>query len=79
MKIHINRRIFLKLVSILGMSLSPSAVFLGNLSRKQTPKKFDRMDVHHHILPPAYTSALAKMGVTRAGGVPFPNWNENPN
>jgi predicted TIM-barrel fold metal-dependent hydrolase len=34
-----------------------------------------RIDVHHHIVPPVYTSALAKIGITSFGGLPFPNWN----
>src|SRR5262249_57740126 len=34
-----------------------------------------RMDVHHHILPGEYVSALARMGISGGGGVPFPNWS----
>jgi predicted TIM-barrel fold metal-dependent hydrolase len=34
-----------------------------------------RIDVHHHILPPAYVAALRRVGVTREGGVPLPHWN----
>jgi len=57
------------------MSLSSSAVFASNLSQRQTTQQPDRIDVHHHILPPVYTSALAKIGITSAGGASFPNWN----
>ena len=34
-----------------------------------------RIDVHHHILPPAYVSALAGVGITGGGGIPFPAWD----
>ena len=34
-----------------------------------------RIDVHHHILPPEYVSALAGIGVSGAAGVPFPEWD----
>jgi len=34
-----------------------------------------RIDVHHHILPPDYVSALAKLGISGGGGMPFPRWD----
>jgi len=34
----------------------------------------NRVDVHHHILPPAYVSALAGLGIHGGGGIPFPAW-----
>jgi len=34
-----------------------------------------RTDVHHHILPPEYVGALAGLGITGAGGIPFPAWS----
>src|SRR5262245_48069275 len=34
-----------------------------------------RIDVHHHILPAEYVSALAGIGITGGGGVPFPSWS----
>jgi len=34
-----------------------------------------RIDVHHHIVPAEYVSALARIGVTGGGGIPFPNWS----
>ena len=34
-----------------------------------------RIDVHHHILPPEYVSALARLGISGGGGIPFPAWN----
>ena len=34
-----------------------------------------RIDVHHHILPSEYVSALASQGITTAGGRPLPEWD----
>jgi 6-methylsalicylate decarboxylase len=34
-----------------------------------------RIDVHHHILPEEYVSALARIGITGGGGLPFPRWS----
>ncbi len=34
-----------------------------------------RVDVHHHILPPEYFSALAGLGITAGGGRPLPDWD----
>jgi hypothetical protein len=34
-----------------------------------------RIDVHHHILPAEYVSALARIGITGGGGIPFPRWS----
>ena len=34
-----------------------------------------RIDVHHHILPGEYVTALARIGITGGGGVPFPSWS----
>ncbi len=72
MKTHINRRTFLKLASLFGISISNGAAFAGNLSITPQP---GWIDVHHHILPPVYTLALSKIGITSAGGFPFPHWN----
>jgi len=33
-----------------------------------------RIDVHHHIVPQEYVKALANLGVTESGGIPFPQW-----
>lgn len=75
MNIPINRRTFLKFASILGLSLSSGNAFSSNMSKKELPQQPGRIDVHHHILPPVYTSALAKIGIKSAGGTPFPYWN----
>ena len=34
-----------------------------------------RIDVHHHILPPAYVSHMNKLGVAWTGGPGVPPWN----
>lgn len=34
-----------------------------------------RIDVHHHILPPEYLSALAAGGIRAVGRIPFPRWD----
>src|SRR5213078_2410149 len=34
-----------------------------------------RIDVHQHILPPDYLSALARLGITSSGGWPLPEWD----
>jgi len=33
------------------------------------------IDVHHHILPPEYVTALNKLGISTAGSVPIPQWS----
>ena len=71
----VNRRSFLKMASIYGILFSSNAVLASILSNWKTRPQPDRIDVHHHILPSVYTSALAKIGITSAGGVPLPNWN----
>jgi predicted TIM-barrel fold metal-dependent hydrolase len=71
----VNRRSFLKMASIYGILFSSNAVLASIFSNWKTRPQPDRIDVHHHILPSVYTSALAKIGITSAGGVPLPNWN----
>ena len=71
---RINRRTFLKQATI-GMIFSSNAVFATSCSESTILRQPDRIDVHHHILPPVYTSALAKIGITSSGGLPFPHWN----
>ncbi len=41
------------------------------------PNEPHRVDVHHHIIPAEYLSALAGIGVTKAAGLPFPSWDVN--
>jgi 6-methylsalicylate decarboxylase len=39
------------------------------------PIESHRIDVHHHILPPDYVSALASAGITASGGRQLPAWD----
>jgi 6-methylsalicylate decarboxylase len=34
-----------------------------------------RIDVHHHVLPPEYLAAMDRLGLKEAGGVAFPDWS----
>jgi len=43
-----------------------------NKPRRSHPYRF--IDVHHHIIPPDYVSALTRIGVTGTFGVDFPKW-----
>lgn len=35
----------------------------------------NRIDTHHHMIPPAYRSALQKAGIAEAGGRALPDWS----
>ena len=43
---------------------------LGDMS-----PELNRIDIHHHIVPPEYVKALADIGVTESAGIPFPDWS----
>ncbi|HEY3179900.1 MAG TPA: hypothetical protein VGL25_13570 [Casimicrobiaceae bacterium] len=34
-----------------------------------------RIDVHHHILPPEYVARMNKLGIAWTGGPHVPEWN----
>jgi hypothetical protein len=34
-----------------------------------------RIDVHHHVLPPAYTAWLRSKGIEEGGGRALPSWS----
>ncbi|MDH1051033.1 MULTISPECIES: amidohydrolase family protein [Pseudomonas] len=34
-----------------------------------------RIDVHHHIIPPAFVATMDKMGLTKVAGAPLPKWS----
>ena len=38
------------------------------------PINADRIDVHHHLIPPFYRDLLAKAGIDEAGGRALPDW-----
>lgn len=71
----INRRTFLKQAAICGMMFSSNAVLAKSCSMTKIQQQPVRIDVHHHVVPPVYTSALAKIGIASSGGLPFPQWN----
>jgi len=33
-----------------------------------------RIDVHHHIIPPAFVAAMERMGLEKVAGAPLPKW-----
>jgi len=35
----------------------------------------DRIDVHHHIIPPAFAREMARLGLDKVAGAPLPAWN----
>ena len=72
---RVNRRTFLKQATICGMMLSSNTVLATGCSLREPPQTPVNIDVHHHIVPPVYKSALAKIGITSFGGLPFPTWN----
>ncbi len=74
-QLSINRRSFLKIAALCATTSAANAVFPFNSLSMPSDSAPHRIDVHHHIIPPDYVTALAKLGITRAGGVPFPDWN----
>lgn len=34
----------------------------------------NRIDVHHHLIPPAFTDAMRMKGLTEVAGAPLPHW-----
>ena len=37
----------------------------------------NRIDVHHHIVPPAFIKAMDRHGIKEVAGAPLPNWSVN--
>jgi 6-methylsalicylate decarboxylase len=38
-----------------------------------------RIDVHHHLIPPAFVSAMEAKGLNEVAGAPLPHWTpQNP-
>ena len=75
MQNSLNRRSFLKRVSFFCMAATTGAVFSCKPKEKPATLGLGRIDVHHHIIPPDYIKALKRIGITSAGGYPYPNWN----
>jgi len=57
------------------MAASTGAIFSCKSKEKPSSLGPGRIDVHHHILPPDYITALKHLGITNAGGITFPDWN----
>lgn len=36
--------------------------------------KHGRIDVHHHVVPPAFVEAMTKQGIHQVAGAPLPKW-----
>ena len=70
-----NRRLFLKQAALWGILFSTNAAFSRSSLNTSSPQLDGRIDVHHHILPSVYISALAKIGIPKLGDVPFPEWS----
>ncbi|PWR18301.1 amidohydrolase family protein [Zavarzinia compransoris] len=34
-----------------------------------------RIDVHHHLVPPAFVSVMERRGITKVAGAPLPKWS----
>ena len=75
MEISINRRSFLKIACLFGTVTATNVLFPFRSQNALSALAPHCIDVHHHIVPPEYVSALAGIGITGAGGVPFPNWS----
>jgi predicted TIM-barrel fold metal-dependent hydrolase len=48
---------------------------MSNLKNTLAKSQNGRIDVHHHILPPEYVSALKGIGLTGTIGIEFPDWS----
>src|SRR5712692_7432200 len=57
------------------MSKQTNLAVQGKERRTTMSSEPHRIDVHHHILPPEYLTALAGVGVTNVGRVTFPQWS----
>jgi 6-methylsalicylate decarboxylase len=33
-----------------------------------------RIDIHHHVIPPAFLEAMANKGISQVAGAPLPKW-----
>ena len=73
-EMSLTRREFLKSSFITGLCLHSGLAF-ANHDPVNTIQVGKRIDVHHHIIPPVYTSSLEKIGITTTNGMPFPEWN----
>lgn len=65
----VSRRTLIKQVAQTSVALGVASS-LGGCGGAGTLK----IDVHHHAVPAFYVDALADIGITRSGGISFPEW-----
>jgi len=41
----------------------------------QSPTRFGRIDIHHHLIPPSFAETLQKKGISQIAGASIPVWN----
>lgn len=58
-----------------GLAAGSVLASLATPAQSALPGVARRIDVHHHAVPQIYTEALASIGITASGGVPFPQWS----
>lgn len=75
MQNSLDRRSFLKLVSLFSMAATTGAIISCEPKEKAATLGPGRIDVHHHILPPDYIAAMKRIGKNVVGGTTIPTWN----
>jgi predicted TIM-barrel fold metal-dependent hydrolase len=74
MQTMINRRAFVKYCAMTGLLFPLGLAGTGRLAANISAAR-PVIDVHHHIVPPVYTRALAQLGIETTNGAPFPPWD----
>ena len=80
---EMNRRDMLRLsvgaaATFAAATFWPMAWAVGSrnlLIKKNSVRKSNSIDVHHHLIPDRYRMALAAQNIKTAGGIPLPAWN----
>ncbi len=60
--------------TLIKTQLATAALTMAGATPSMAQPTIKKVDVHQHMLPRIYTDALAKIGITGAGGVDFPEW-----
>ncbi len=37
-------------------------------------RKHGRIDIHQHLVPPAFAAAMERRGISKVAGAPLPKW-----
>jgi predicted TIM-barrel fold metal-dependent hydrolase len=61
----------------MSLFIYKESLFNGGKHMAKNDQNLYRMDVHHHIIPEFYPSALQKIGVEAAHGEGFPKWTQS--